>query len=163
MNEQIKALKDSRHQLDFKLEETRARECEKAQEIVAKMDKFQEFWQSVNVSDDAEESVRNVMDLHGELEKLNASQEALEARLASYEITPSFQLIMKKEDTGSSRKTSAANRGTGSLTAELPNSSPPVVSLITRRGKSIIASSSRNLQFFPGFRNLQKEQSVLHA
>ena len=48
-------------------------------------------------TDDIEDSIKNVIELNSDFEKLNKNEQFLESRLASYNITTSLQLVMKKE------------------------------------------------------------------
>ena len=44
-----------------------------------------------------EDSVKNVIELNSDYEKLSKFEHVLESRLASYNVTASFQLVMKKD------------------------------------------------------------------
>ena len=44
-----------------------------------------------------EDSIKNVIELNSDYEKLSKFQHVLESRLASYNVTTSLQLVMKKE------------------------------------------------------------------
>ena len=74
-----------------------------------------------------EDSIKNVIELNSDYEKLSKFEHVLESRLASYNVTASFQLVMKKDHSINSsehhqlqplsRKTSALSHPTPPVAA----------------------------------------------
>ena len=52
---------------------------------------------SLQEIEDKEESIKNAIEFNTDYEKLNKFEHVLESRLASYNVTTSLQLVMKKE------------------------------------------------------------------
>lgn len=127
--DQMKAIEATNEALMTSLNEMKCKELQKAEEMLEKFQNSQELLEAIIADQDSEE-LKQLIELSQELAKVNKYQEDLEAKLTTFDISSSSQLIMKKKV---SRKTSSSSATQPTLALSLtleenkPHSAPPVV------------------------------------